>query len=208
MTKSDLLETVLIRRIGGGGYRLTIDPDIPEQAEEINVKDLNSLFQHIKTRFPLSAPTDTTQPETEPMTKDEQSLELGNKVLRDGYLVSRGVRPAAILTFVPTNKDFIAKTMTNLQELLDTMDEWGASECAPIPFNMPWRPKLSSKYHIEPGSQTAIGIAAYSWIPPTLTWLSSKKVPQEHYDHLLGLILGYSPAAIEAFHLAHKDQKE
>ena len=110
-------------------------------------------------------------------------------VNRDAYLVSRGVRPAAIVGFVLNTPVDIREALSIV--LLCLSDGWGYCETEPIPFTMRWR--------LDP-NLVAIGVAGYPWIPPILEWLSSDAVPEEHYDRLLGLILGYSPASVEAFH--------
>lgn len=92
------------------------------------------------------------------------------------YLVARGVRPMSLIEWRRSD----SPTLTRLSTLLDANRQAGA-----LPFV------------IDHGDGNAsYGYAAARWVVELYEWVSNKEIPQERRDSILGLLLGYSVAAI------------
>ena len=102
----------------------------------------------------------------------------------EAYLISRGVRPAALLGSVPLAE--ADNTFIYLRQYYHTF--WPAA----LPFVIP-RTDFPC---------AMAGFAAAPWVIGLLTW-SYAHAPMRSHHCILGLILGYSPAAIQA----HDDQE-
>ena len=108
-------------------------------------------------------------------------------IKEQAYLVSRGVRPLAIVA-ESCNEDPVAvlKAYTEMCYTLQRggITVGGQSNIVPI------------CYQNGEGS-VKLGFAARAWVPETLKWIL-ENAPQPHLDRILGLLLGYSPDAIAA----------
>ena len=101
-------------------------------------------------------------------------------IYENGYLVSRGVRPLALVGTV----DADAVAMLRMLERLRTFSFGTSQVASPIPFVLP----------VEDGRAQA-GFARRRWVVDTLKWVLCN-VPDPHQDRLLGLLLGYSEDAV------------
>lgn len=105
-------------------------------------------------------------------------------VHEQAYLVSRGVRPLALIGTIPVSSEWcVTRTKTQLMEVRTC----GAAEREPIPVVM-IRGDLSC---------ADVGFAARSWVVDLLKWLDGH-APTKQTNRVLGLLLGYSPDAIAA----------
>lgn len=71
-----------------------------------------------------------------------------------------------------------------------------SAEIEPIPFAIP------ATYEPDDDGverRLVCGFAAYSWVVDTATWFWSDEPAPFPHGEILGLLLGYSPAAIQAF---------
>ncbi len=108
-------------------------------------------------------------------------------IKEQAYLVSRGVRPLAIVA--ESHGENPVAVLKAYNELCYTLQSGGITvggQTSIIPVC----------YQNGEGS-VKLGFAARSWIPDTLKWIL-ENVPQPHLDRMLGLLLGYSPDAIAA----------
>ena len=101
-----------------------------------------------------------------------------------GYLISRGVRALSLIGTVEANDDEMLRAYNKLQFM-----EFGTG-CGHEPI-----PAVMERKGSEPSAD--VGFAAHSWVVDTLKW-ASDNAPQPHLNRILGLLLGYSPAAISA----------
>ena len=99
-------------------------------------------------------------------------------------LISRGVRPLALLGHVRPDPITMLRAYNRLEHLAP---RGGASAHEPIPIVM----------LRKDGSCADAGFAARQWVAETFKWVSDN-APQPHLNHLIGLMLGYSPDAIAA----------
>ena len=113
----------------------------------------------------------------------------------EAYLISRGVRPMALLDSVPgSSRGTIAAWGMYLANICRPYNG-GTEETAPYPFIIPHPDK--DKLHL--------GIAAYPWVIESYKYLLYK-IEEPWQQHFLGLLLGYSPAAIHEFSLRAEKQ--
>lgn len=121
-------------------------------------------------------------------------------VFTEIYLVSRGVRPAAIIGSVEDNPHLVDLCMEKVTKKIES--GLGTCELVPIPF------AIKNLGHTD---KVTIGVAAYPWVVQTLEWLALKSEEDAGviFAYLQGLMLGYSPRSIEAFRQNHyPDQQE
>ena len=102
-------------------------------------------------------------------------------VEEQAYLVSRGVRPLAIVGVAPPTQRAREEAISVLYKTWP----FAANGC-PIPFVI-----------VRPDGLADYGYAARQWVVDELEWLHHN-VPHPHLDRLLGLLLGYSADAIAA----------
>ena len=102
-------------------------------------------------------------------------------IYENGYLVSRGVRPLALVGTVETEP----VTMLRMYDRLSSFSFGTSALAVPIPFVLP-RNKLAEA-----------GFASRGWIVDTLKWVLTN-VPEPHQRRLIGLLLGYSEDAVAA----------
>ena len=100
-------------------------------------------------------------------------------ILEHALLVSRGVRPMALVAYVDLHDSDMLEAYDQLVQALGSN---GA-----IPFVLPWR---------EMDCAVA-GFAAERWVIGMLEWMCSPDLvdPRRHHQ-LMGLLLGYSPGSI------------
>jgi hypothetical protein len=96
------------------------------------------------------------------------------------YLVARGVRPMAHVGECPSDPTMMLAIVTTLEAQAD---------------------ESSLPFVVEHGSGSAsFGYAAAGWVVELYRWLvTDKEIPQEHRGRILGLLLGYSAAAVGRF---------
>lgn len=93
------------------------------------------------------------------------------------YLVSRGVRPLALLDSVSQDEAVMGRTY---DQMIDACESYKAA----LPFVLPCR-----------GQEHAlVGFAAEAWVIELLDWIQGQ--PGQQYHQIMGLLLGYSPRAI------------
>ena len=98
---------------------------------------------------------------------------------QQAYLVSRGVRPMALLPEVGKEPIEVQCAFFRIQEL-------AAGLGTVIPFV--WeRPDHDC---------TDVGYVSHSWVLDLHKWLHEADVPTRQYHRIMGLLLGYSPEAI------------
>ena len=99
----------------------------------------------------------------------------------EAYLISRGVRAAALLGHCPAGA-LPAATETRIRTLLYA----GAGPFDVIPFTI-----------TEDAGTIAYGYAAHRWAIDLLEWLlAGEGLPPRRKHEILGLLLGYSASAI------------
>jgi hypothetical protein len=99
------------------------------------------------------------------------------------YLISRGVRPLALVGVVDGDKVAMLRAYNKLESVRCGLGQ--AHE--PIPVVM----------QRSDGHWADVGFAARAWVSDTLKWCL-ENTPQPHLQRILGLMLGYSPDAIAA----------
>lgn len=102
-------------------------------------------------------------------------------IYENGYLVSRGVRPLALVGTVEAE----AVAMLQMHARLSTFSFGTSQLAAPIPFVLPGKERAQ------------VGFASRGWVVDTLKWVLGN-VPAPHQHRLLGLLLGYSEDAVAA----------
>jgi hypothetical protein len=106
-------------------------------------------------------------------------LEHSDDALLDhAYLVARGVRPLALIGTCANDQ---AEAVGARLSLL--------AEEGIVPYVIP---------AARPG-RLACGYGAAPWTVALLRWTLSEECPEAQRDRILGLLLGYSPEAIESF---------
>ena len=105
-------------------------------------------------------------------------------IQHQAYLVSRGVRPLAIVDAVKSDDPVaVLKAYNKMQFTLLGLGP--GSDRSVVPFAV----KRKEQDVVD------VGFAARAWIANTLKWVLWN-APQPHLDRLVGLLLGYSPDAI------------
>ena len=100
-----------------------------------------------------------------------------------GYLVSRGVRPLALIGTCDAEPFQMLETYSKLRYM-----RFGVAQGhEPIPLVVERKNRGYADY----------GFAQRAWVAETFQWIS-ENVPQPHLNRLLGLMLGYSADAIAA----------
>jgi len=97
----------------------------------------------------------------------------------EAYLVSRGVRPVALIGHCPADPIIMLRIKGGLHKARQAQ--------LVIPFIF--------AEGGEPGS-AAFGYASHRWCIDLLEWAMSAAVPSARKHEILGLLLGYSPSAI------------
>ena len=103
-------------------------------------------------------------------------MESAESAQEQAYLVSRGVRPLALLDTCDLDKTVMANRFVQLNQL--------AGEYTVIPFVLPR----------EDFPCAMTGYAAATWVVDLLAW--SYKQPLRQHHRIIGLLLGYSATAI------------
>ena len=120
------------------------------------------------------------------MVKEDQlgvMLPSNDTIQEQAYLVSRGVRPLALLETVGS----APIEMLRAYNQLSSVRTGTGSGVEPIVLVM----------ERKDGTCADVGFAARAWVVETFKWVSDN-VPQPHLNRLLGMMLGYSPDAIAA----------
>lgn len=100
-------------------------------------------------------------------------------IQEQAYLVSRGVRPMAIVGWVTAEHDVMLRAASRLE--IESIGIEGAAAYV-IP---------------RPDGQAVCGFAAARWVIDLHEWvLQTPALPEKHFHHILGLLLGYSAHAI------------
>ena len=113
-----------------------------------------------------------TDPTTDWLPSDELLSE-------QSYLVARGVRTMAHIAEFPAEPGLMVIVATRLEAQADPNA---------IPFVVDH----------QDGHATC-GYAVAGWAVELYRWVMGKEIPQEQRERVLGLLLGYSPAAIASF---------
>ena len=108
-------------------------------------------------------------------------------IKEQAYLVSRGVRPLAIVA-EGHDEDPVA-VLKAYNELCYTLQSGG--------ITVGGQTNIVPICYQDGEGSVKLGFAARSWVPETLKWIL-ENVPQPHLDRILGLLLGYSSDAIAA----------
>ena len=102
-----------------------------------------------------------------------------------GYLVSRGVRPLALVKNVSAlDRNEVKRTIQDIH-----LQRYGCSEIQP------------SVVSIRRGDRIVLGFASHAWVAETLEW--SEFLPEKWRARVRGMLLGYSPGSIEAYERAN-----
>jgi hypothetical protein len=96
------------------------------------------------------------------------------------YLISRGVRPLALMGHCPAEP---AVMLLRVRTVLATATE----RFDAIPFIL---------VEADRPQSASFGYAAHRWVIDLLEWVYSRGVPKARKHQVLGLLLGYSPSAI------------
>ena len=104
-------------------------------------------------------------------------------IQEQAYLISRGVRPLALVGTIETDPDEMLRVYNKLS-LVRTGTANGHEPIAVVVAR-------------QDGECADVGYAARAWVVDTFRWLS-ENAPQPHLNRLMGLLLGYSPDAIAA----------
>lgn len=126
------------------------------------------------------------------MKEDGMEIVLGTNTPTDveiyeaGYLVSRGVRPLAVVATILDDPEQASELWSRLAS-----STFGASVAVtPIPFVV--------RVVVFGTTMVHGGYAARKWLIETWQWVH-EIVPASHRNRLTGLLLGYSVEAIAAF---------
>jgi hypothetical protein len=96
------------------------------------------------------------------------------------YLVARGVRPLALVGLCPAEPLVMTRIATRVE---------GVAEQGAIPFVVDQRDGTAS-----------YGYAAARWVLDLYEWaIAGEQIPQEQRERILGLLLGYSVAAVSEY---------
>ena len=114
-------------------------------------------------------------------------------IQEQAYLVSRGVRPLALVGTVEAGDEF--EVMRTVQRL-ETVQVGDSLALMPI--------VMAVERYDDP--LVDLGFASHSWVVDTFDWIN-RNVPAPHRDRMLGLMLGYSADAIAAFDASHSGQR-
>ena len=110
-------------------------------------------------------------------------LDFLDTVKSEAYLVSRGVRPLALVGEVEADPMAMLKAFNKVSYATNGMRDCSGNPVIPVVAE-------------RKGEQTAyVGYAARGWVVETFKWVIDN-VPQPHLNRLLGLLLGYSVDAI------------
>lgn len=101
----------------------------------------------------------------------------GDVLSNEAYLISRGVRPMALLGHCPGDPLVMTRARTLLSAGRQGFDV------------------LVFIFRETPDS-AVFGYASHRWVISLLEWAVSPGVPPSRKHEILGLLLGYSPAAI------------
>ena len=107
-------------------------------------------------------------------------------VSEQAYLVHLGVRPMALVC----EADMDDKGMEDALRQLRNVSCWYMNV---IPFVIPWDNNPNGRYVLA-------GYATKRWIIDLLRWTVAN-APERYTDYVIGLLLGYSPQAIEEYEL-------
>ena len=105
-------------------------------------------------------------------------------VEEQAYLVARGVRPMALLGRVEPEEHAMLAAFITMSSMVNHSSGMPIN---PIPFVVP----------TQDGSRADVGFAAEPWVIDLLKW-ARDNVSEPHLSRIVGLLLGYSPAAIAA----------
>ena len=108
-------------------------------------------------------------------------LDYMDTVKSEAYLVSRGVRPLALVGTVDADPLLMLKAFNRVSYATLGMSELRGTSVIPLV--------------VDSGDYADVGFAARSWVAETFKWMV-ENVPQPHLDRLKGLLLGYSVDAI------------
>lgn len=97
------------------------------------------------------------------------------------YLVSRGVRPMALIDHCLPDEMTVLRAMTRLQNAAQYLGD------SVIPFVVP---------DPRPPQNASCGYASHPWVIELYRWACGREVSQPRRHQIIGLLLGYSPAAI------------
>lgn len=100
-------------------------------------------------------------------------------IQEQAYLVSRGVRPLALLGSINPDPATMKRALVRLNQLT------GASAGSAIPFVL---------LRADMGC-AMVGFAAAQWVVDLLEW-SYRQAPMRQHHCIIGLLLGYSASAI------------
>ena len=101
-------------------------------------------------------------------------------VIEHAYLIDRGTRP---MTLLPER----TYDESSPEEVIKKLSVLSASYPGAIPFVI----------HDSKSKITQSGFATHRWIIELFEWAQS--VPEPYQDWILGLLFGYSPAAIDNY---------
>jgi hypothetical protein len=114
---------------------------------------------------------------------DTVGAELSDDLLREhAYLVARGVRPLAIAGECSADALTMLRTATRI-------------EAFAVPGAIPYVCDCKD-------GVAEYGYAAQQWAIDLFEWIMTAQrsvVPTEHRHHVLGLLLGYTPSAVQHF---------
>jgi hypothetical protein len=113
------------------------------------------------------------------LTAGDEYLPSRDLLDAEAYLVSRGVRPVALVGHCPADPVIMLRVKSGLHKVLQ------AQLVIPFIFAEKDRPETA-----------AFGYAAHRWCVDLLEWVMSAEVPPARKHEILGLLLGYSPSAI------------
>lgn len=108
----------------------------------------------------------------------------------EAYLVSRGVRPVAWVAVSSSESECVERALADVTEAIESVS--GSWEIKPRAFAV---------RHYGRDDIVDIVITGYEWVRDVLEWLGDEVTVPAHYANLVcGLMLGYSPSAVQAFH--------
>lgn len=114
------------------------------------------------------------------MTGDNSVLAMSDGMLiEQALLIDRGVRPLTLFSSIPTNQLTMLKVATKL--------ETASIGTSAIPFVISCLDESAE-----------CGFAQKRWVVDVLTWLFNE-VKGDNFHRVMGMLLGYSAAAIENF---------
>ena len=112
-----------------------------------------------------------------------------DKVIKEhAYLVSRGVRPLALIGTVSSDDETaVISAYDKVGEFAGKVGYGLGNQVIPVVS------KRKGRHVVD------VGFASRKWVAETLNWLYEAEIPEPYYSRIIGMLLGYSTDAIAVY---------